>query len=174
MKFYFGAVVALLSGAVPYCTAQAAPRPDVFRKLVDCRAIPDAQQRLACYDANVAALGDAEKKNDVVVVDRAEVRKARKTLFGLTLPDLGLFGGGKGNKTEEVQEIESTLARAAPGPDGKYIFVLEDGARWQQIEPHSFSVDPRAGMKIRIRKAAMASFLANVGGQTAVRVARVQ
>ena len=60
-----------------------------------CRAIADPTQRLACYDKQAGALLDAAQTGDVAVVDKAEVRKARKSLFGFTMPNIPFFAGDK-------------------------------------------------------------------------------
>lgn len=147
-------------------------RPEIFQKLVDCRSVPDSAQRLACYDAQVSLLDAAESREEVVVVDRAQIKKARKSLFGLTLPSLSLLGGDKDDSTEEgFTFIESTIAAIKMTPDGKYAFKLEDGARWTQTEYQSMRT-PKVGDKIRIRKAALGSFMANINDRTAIRVKR--
>jgi len=163
-------VLALLpAGAVAQNPGREAP-PAPFARAIQCRAIPNAQERLACYDREVAALEQAERSSEIRVVDRQQVRRTRRTLFGLTLPDMNIFGGD--NDGEAVTEITSKLRSVSQDANGKYLFELEDGARWRQIDTRNL-VNPRAGQPIRIRRAAMGSFLANVGSQTAVRVRRV-
>jgi hypothetical protein len=146
------------------------PRPALFQKLVDCRAITDAAQRLACYDSSVAQIDEAESKSEVVIVDKSQVRKARKSLFGFSLPKIGLFGGDD-DKADEADTLESTLKSARLLGNGKWFFVLEDGAKWVQIDDKSIR-DAKPGNSIKIRRAAMGSFLANVNGQVAIRVRR--
>lgn len=163
-------MLALLpAGAVAQNPGREAP-PAPFARAIQCRAIPNAQERLACYDREVAALEQAERSSEIRVVDRQQVRRTRRTLFGLTLPDMNIFGGD--NDGEAVTEITSKLRSVSQDANGKYLFELEDGARWRQIDTRNL-VNPRAGQPIRIRRAAMGSFLANVGSQTAVRVRRV-
>ena len=94
------------------------------------------------------------------------------TLFGLALPDLGLFGDD--NEEEGVSEIQSTVHSATQNALGKWIIRLEDGARWIQIDSRELARDPRPGLPVRIRRAAMGSYLANVDNQIAIRVRRVQ
>lgn len=161
------------AGAAPAAERPATKRPEVLEKLVSCRTIADTTARLACYDAQVARLDEAESRKELVVVDRAEVRKARKGLFGLTLPDLGgLFGGGgDDDKEEAVTEIQSTVKSASMNGVGKWVVYIEDGARWVQTDTTRVRI-PKPGMPIRIRKAAMGSFFANVGDRPAFRVQR--
>lgn len=177
------AAAVLLLMAVPAAAAEApkeAP-PAVVQKLLDCRAIADAGQRLACLDAGVAALAGAVESRDVLMADKDQVKKARRSLFGLTLPSFNLFGtdkeeAGKGEKKDErgaLTEIEATITAARPTRSAGWRMELDDGSVWLQTDSMGFRHDPRPGMKVRIKRAAMGSFLANVEGQTAVRVRRV-
>jgi glucose/arabinose dehydrogenase len=158
-----------------------APPPAAMQKLLECRSITDTTQRLACLDAGVAALADAVEKRDVVVATREQVKQARRSLFGIALPTLNLFGGGKDGDDDKadsdalgaLKEIEATLKGARQGPGRNWRFVLDDDSVWVQTDSRMMPRDPRAGMKIRIRRAAVGSFLANVDGQTAVRVRRL-
>lgn len=168
-KWLAATIVAPLFATASFAN-ETPPRPEVFRKLVECRAIADNNARLACFDAQVMQLADAEARNDVVVVDRVQVQKARKSLFGLSLPDLGLFGGND-SKDEGVDQIETKIVSAAQMRDGKWRFTVEDGAKWVQTETRTIHA-PASGDSVRIRKAAMGSFFANIDGRTAIRVRR--
>ena len=165
-------------GLVPSLPAAAqvaaAPRPPALKRLVDCRAVADQQQRLACYDREVAALDAAEARKDLVVVDREQIRKTRRTLFGLPLPDLGIFGDDAGGDEEEVTRLESKIKAAAQRPDGKWILTLETGGVWVQTDTRDLATYPRPGHDIRIRKAALGSYFANVNKQVAIRVQRLR
>lgn len=179
-------VIAMTAALVAVTAARAADKPAaappaVVQKLLECRAITDTAQRLACLDTGVAALANAVEKRDVVVADREQVKQARRSLFGIALPSLNLFGGGKDDDDARddsdalgaLKEIEATLKSARPGPSRNWRFVLDDGSLWVQTDGKMMPRDPRAGMKIRIRRAAVGTFLANVDGQTAVRVRRL-
>lgn len=155
--------------------------PAVVQKLLDCRAITDAAARLSCLDAGVAALAGAVESRDVLVADREQVKKARRSLFGLMLPSFNLFGAdkdevGKGEKKDErgaLTEIEATITAARPTRLGGWRVELDDGSTWQQTDNLTLRHDPKAGMKVRIKRAAMGSFMANIEGQSAVRMRRV-
>lgn len=149
-----------------------APRSSLFQKVIDCKTLQDSNARLACYDATVAALDSAESSREVVIVDQAEVRKARRGLFGLSLPDLGgLFGRGDAAEREEFTQIETTIKSVSQAGYGKWAFVIEDGARWVQTDSESIRT-PKSGQPIKIRKAAMGGYFANVNNQPAIRVIR--
>lgn len=152
----------------------AAPtaRPQLLVKLVECRAITDALQRLACYDAQVSALDAAERKKDVVVMDRAQVRETRKSLFGFTLPTFS-FGSEKADTSDDISEIDSTVTAVRQLPGTGWSLVLANGAgTWETSEPLSKD-HPEVGAKVHIRKALVGSYLGSVGYNHGVRFRRV-
>ncbi len=144
--------------------------PEALNRVVQCRAIAAAEERLACFDREVAAMEAAQASGQLVAMDLQQVRRTRRSLFGLALPDLNIFGD---DSDDEASSIETTIRSARQGPDGKWVIQLEDGARWAQIDSRDLAIWPRAGHPIRIRRAAMGSYLANVNNQTAIRVRRV-
>ncbi len=145
---------------------EATPAP--FARALQCRAVTDPGERLACYDREVQALESAAATNQIRVIDRQQVQRTRRTLFGLTLPDLDIFGDDDG---AGVSEINATIRAVSVNPLGRYTFTLDDGARWIQIDSRELN-EPRVGQPIRIRRAAMGSYLANVNRQVAIRVRR--
>lgn len=176
MRSFRSLPLVLLFVAAPSAAQQRvdAPReapPAAFSRAVQCRTVADPQERLACYDREVAALEAAEAASQIRVVDRAQIQRTRRTLFGLVLPDLNIFGGDDRDR-EAVSEINSTIRSVSQDPYGKYTFTLEDGARWVQTDSRNINIAPRVGQPIRIRRAAAGSFLANVNRQIAVRVRR--
>ncbi len=171
------ATACLILALIPAAAAVAKDKkagdspPAVYQAVIDCRGVLQAGQRLACFDRTVGAMAAAKEQRELVVMDRAEVREARKGLFGLSLPKLRLLGGNDEDEKDEVKEIESTIAALRGGADGFPVFVLQDGGRWKQTDGRH--VYPEVGDKIRIRRATLGSYLANVNNQPAVRVARL-
>jgi hypothetical protein len=170
------AAAALLAGLTSAAPAQrplpGEERPAVLSRVVQCRSIAAEAERLACYDREVATLDRAQASGELLAMDRAQVRRTRRSLFGLTVPNLGIFGDD--NEDEEAaSRIETTIRSATTDPYGKWIIELADGARWLQIDSMNLSARPRSGQPIRIRRAAMGSYLANVNNQTAIRVRRI-
>lgn len=164
---------------IPLALASAAhaqpaePRPELIRKLVECRQIEKVETRATCYDAQVDAFDRAEKAGQVVVVDRAAVKRTRRSLFGLRLPDLPIFGPRDVRLRDEAEfkEIEAVI-KSARSEGERWLFELEDGALWRQSDKSSLARPPKSGQAIKIRKAAFGSFFANVDGQLAIRVKR--
>ncbi len=168
------AAVTTYSVAPALAKSKPQPRPEIFRKLIDCRSVTESAARLACYDAQVARLDEAESRNELVVVDKEQVKKARRGLFGLSLPDLGgVFGTGNDSEDENgLSEITSTVKAASPGAYGKWVIVLEDGAKWVQTDTTAIRT-PKVGQPIIIKKAALGSFVAKVNDLRAFKVMRV-
>ncbi|RVT42405.1 hypothetical protein ENE74_06580 [Sphingobium algorifonticola] len=150
------------------------PRPEIFTKLLDCRALTDATARLSCYDAQVAALDRAAQDDEVVLLDKAEVRKTRRSLFGFSLPRLPFLGNDDEaeNSKPEFSEIQSTIKAMRDLGYGKYWFRLEDDAEWQTTEAVT-SVFPKVGSPIVIKRAALGSYMGKIGRGRAVRMKRV-
>lgn len=167
------AALALLAGADP-ASAQGPgdARSQVFQGLMDCKAKSDPTERLACYDAAVGAMDAAEKKGDIVVVDREQAKAVRRQAFGFSLPSLAMFE--KGETPEELDRVALKVERAYRGGDGKWVFELEGGAVWAQNDSEALFREPKGGSKVEIRKASMGSYFMNVDGQRAIRARRVK
>jgi len=175
LRITVAASAALLCLATSASAQQPRPeqeRPEVLSRVVQCRSIGSAEERLACYDREVAAMDAAQTSGELVAMDRQQVRRTRSSLFGLTIPNLGIFGDDN-DEDEEASRIESTVRTATQNSLGKWIIELADGARWLQTDSRNLNFPPRAGQPIRIRRAAMGSYLANVNNQTAIRMRRI-
>lgn len=161
------AILLLATGAAQ---AQPAARNATLQRLADCRKIAANDARLACYDAAAGALETAEAKGDIVVVDREEARAVRKQAFGFQLPSLSLFD--KGEKPEDIDEVELPIVSAVREGNGKWTLVLEGGQVWRQIDTAELSRNPKPGMTARIKKGAIGSYKLMVGGAMAIKVHR--
>jgi hypothetical protein len=145
-------------------------RPKLFDDLIECRAITDTAARLVCYDQKVAEIDAAEKNDELVVADKADVKEAERGLFGLDLPKIKLFGG---DKNEALKDLTATIKSARQSAYGKWLLTLEDGALWQQTDDVSLNKDPKSGATIVIKTAALGSYMAKVDGGRAFRVKRI-
>jgi hypothetical protein len=171
------ALAALLAAALAAPPLMAAPKPvqtegraQELQRLLDCRKLTDGAQRLACFDAAAAAMDQAEAKGDIVVVDRAQARKVRRQAFGFTLPSLSLFE--RGEKPEELNTVEGVVASARQNGSGKWVIRLEDGAVWVQVDTNDLGTDPRAGEAVKIRRAALGSYMLILPHQRSFRAHR--
>lgn len=153
--------------ALPADAQQRDASARVLDSFVACRSIADSTSRLACFDRATATLEASVKANDVRIVDRADIRKARRSLFGLSVPTLAVLGEGPGeSKRDAFTEITATVAAARPSRNGRIDITLsgDDAAVWEATDPMPFP--PKAGAEIRIRKGMMGGFFMNVGGRS--------
>jgi crotonobetainyl-CoA:carnitine CoA-transferase CaiB-like acyl-CoA transferase len=168
------AAIALAWGAAAFASDPAAPpatsQVEVLKGLTACRAITDGPARLACYDKAAAAIDQAQASGEVLVIDRAQARAARRQAFGFNLSALSILD--RTAPRDEVNTLNSTVAEAYRNSDGKWVIVLEDGAHWRQIDDADLSHSPHAGSVIRIRHASLGSFVMNIDGQPYIRVHR--
>lgn len=144
----------------------------VVTQVVDCRAISESAQRLACFDTTVAALAQAQAAKELVVVSKEDVREARRGLFGFTLPKLRLFGG-EDDQDNDVKEISATVASASQSRTGGWVFNLTDNGTWQQTDD-GFIGTPSPGDTVVIRRAAFGSYFAKLNDRPGFRIKRLR
>jgi len=179
MKFGNAAAIgaALLSGSAA-AGANAAPQKagpqesPLVQAIANCQRQTDDSARLRCYDAAARALTEASSSGKVVLVDREDVRKTRRSLFGFALPKLPFFSGDDSAETQH-DELTAKVAAAGPIGHGKHRIKLEDGALWETTEGRSGLADPRRGDTVVIKRGALGGYMMRIGGQRALRAKRV-
>lgn len=172
----------LVLGAVMAVFAQGAvaqdrkPSSSPLDPLRACRAIPADTERLACFDRVSAALVTAAEEGDLSVVDREEVRRTRRTLFGFALPDLGIFGRGDKAKekdgADEIEILNTTVASSRSTPEGIELTTAE-GAVWLIPSPPRRLMTPKAGQPVEFRKGSLTSYFIRINGQGGVKGRRI-
>ncbi len=172
-KYLTVMVVAALSAS-----ASAAPRkpaaggpPGQMQRLLDCRSVADAVQRLACFDRESTIVDAAVARKDLVFIDRERATAARRSLFGFSVPSFGgLFGG---DEKDEVKQIDGVVASAGRNADGGWVIVLGDKSVWSQTDDTPLALAPKAGQKVVVRRGVLGSFRLSVNGQPGLKVKRV-
>jgi len=167
------AVILLLATAGPSWPSQAQTvepqaRSAALDRLLACRVMTTAADRLACFDAAAAALDGAARSGEVVVVDRGQIDATRRQLFGFDLRMPILLQRGEA----DLEGVETTLVRTT-GEGSARVMHLADGSRWRQVDIRAGQVTGRAGDAVRIRRAALGSYLMTVGGHRGLRVRRI-
>ncbi len=153
----------------------AAPKPKVdqapaVQAVVQCRAIIDSAQRLACFDAAAAKLDDAQARGDLVTIDRAQRQTLRKEAFGFALPSLSVFD--KGEKADDVNTLTTKLVRATADGQGRLHIVLEGDQHWSQVDSTVLALDPKPGETAVVKKGLLGSYTMKIGGQPSIKVQR--
>lgn len=172
-----GVFLCLTTASASAAPQRQQPRPEIFTDLLQCRSIAQDAERLACFDRQVGAIDAAAQRDEVVVLDKSELNKTRKTLFGFSFPKLPFLGSGEEDdsgeaKVDGVDQIEAVITSVRSLGYGKWQIGLEDGAVWATTEAIS-ARDPKVGQKIELKRAAMGSFMGKVEGGRAVRMKRV-
>ena len=163
------ALAMIWTGAIE---AKPAPpqTPPTVQAVLDCRKLTDDAARLACYDRAVTAMASAEQSGDLVSIDAQQRRAARRQAFGFQLPTLSFLE--RGEKPGELDKLDETLASAWQIVGDKWVFRMQDGAVWRQIDDEFLSRRPHPGSKIEIRRAMLGSYMLSVDGQPGLRVHR--
>ena len=176
MRVSFYVVLAGLV-ATPALAADEKPQAKVIAEIARCRSVTADTERLACMDRAAAALVEATEQRTIVVLDRQEVQRTRRSLFGFTLPKLPFFGNDRNDddkepRAEAVTQLDTTIERASPTGYGLYTLVLAEGGTWRTTEADR-SVSPASGGKISIKRGPLGNYLATFGGRRALRINRI-
>lgn len=166
----------MLATGSAFAATNEQPRAEIFTDLLKCRSISNNAQRLACFDVQVGEMDAAAQRDEVVVLDKVELNKTRKTLFGFSFPKLPFLGGGDDDEAHEREEgfshIQATIGSIRNLGYDKWQIGLDDGAQWMTTEAVT-GFPPKIGQKIDIRRAAMGSFIGKINGGRAVRMKRL-
>ena len=171
----------LLLAAVPFSVAalpaQAqdgssdAGSPDYLENLKTCQSIADDAARLACFDTAVGSMVAATETGDVQVVDREDVRQTRRSLFGFSLPDLGIFGA---DDEDEDELFTTTIERVRyTGRNSARITTVE-GAVWEMNNIPRSRRPFEAGDTVEFKGAALGYYFLRIGGQMGVKGRRIE
>ncbi len=171
-----GAAAVLAMLASP-SAAQDDDVPAPLAPLKACQGEPDSAARLACFDRVSAEMIAATEAGDLRVIDREEIKKTRRSLFGLSLPDFGIFGRGDDEDEEEAEEegfdvLNTTIAGVAGNHGTGYLITTAEGAVWRTDDVPTMS--PKVGQPIEIRSAALTSYYLRINGQRGVKGHRVR
>ena len=142
--------------------------------ILRCSALVQETSRLSCFDREASQLKRAIAARDLVVLDRTEVRRTRRSLFGFALPSMKIFGKGD-TKTEaaDVARLDTKITSVGRASGyGLYLLTLSEGGTWQTIEANR-DFSPAAGQTILIERGLIGNYNAKVDGGRAVRVKRV-
>ena len=164
------ALIAALAGTAVARTIPNTTVPLSVKQLLDCRAIGDSAQRLACYDRQAAVMSQAIATRELVVIDKARANQAKRSLFGFSVPSFGgLFGGNE----DDIKQIESTVAGVSHNPEGGWVLKLVDGSVWSQLDDAPMGLPPRRGDKVVVKRGLMGGFFLELGKQPGFKAKRI-
>lgn len=172
MRWAAGAAMLLLAGSGAAQAPASSDGTSLIEAVSNCRKIADQSSRLACFDQAAAALETARVNQGLVIMDKAQIREKRRSLFGFQLPKINLFGSKNDAPEEEIEELTSTIRSVSRAGRDNFTLRLADNSVWRTTEPSK--IDPETGDAIVIRRAALGSYRAKVAGRLAVRIQRVE
>lgn len=155
---------------------EATRPPEVYNQLVKCKSVADSAARLTCYDLAVDNLTKATASGEAVVIDKVQVRKARRGLFGFSLPQLDFLAPRNKSATDakDEQSLTSTVASARAFGYGMWRIKIDDGAVWETTEADNGFTDPKPGADVLIEKGAFGSYFIKVGRGQRVKAKRIE
>ena len=146
---------------------------DQLEALRACKDIAEDAARLACYDSAAGKLTAAIESGEVQVVDKEDVKEARRGLFGFSLPKIKLFGSD-GDDGEQLEMLESTITSVSRTRGG-YIFQIKDGdATWEIKKAPMRLRTPKAGDTVVFKKASFNTYFIRIEGQIGVKGTRIR
>ena len=169
----------LLAGGAGSLLALAVPVPasaqdaDYFAELKACRSIEDEDDRLECYDSKVGAMVSASDAGDVRIVDREDVRRTRRQLFGFTVPALDILEGDEQDK-EASEMLETTVTSARQLTNMAWRFTTAENAVWEINNAPARFRPINAGDKVIFKEASLGFYFIRINGQKGVKGKRIQ
>ena len=146
-------------------------------RLYACIGMTDGQARLACYDAAVGELKQAQAEGEVAVVSRAQVQQAEKDAFGLGLAaqaDAMASVATSAARSPELEVVQITIVSVLRRPDGTSRFTLDNGQVWEQTDTVSLGTLSKMPIQGEIRRGALGSFFLKPSNRAAVRAKRIK
>ncbi len=162
-------VICALAAALQAPEARA---DDALRQqLQHCLEVPSALRRLDCFDrlarstvdgeadASVASLPPTPAERDADVEERVGAERPRRS-------------GTSREPPESVDSVSSRIARMEQRPRGEFVFHLENGQIWTELEAGRGRYEN--GMEVTIRRTRFGGFMLSSNGGRATRVRRIE
>ena len=138
-----------------------------------CASVDEDAERLACYDAAVGRLKEAEEAGEITTVTREQVEEVQRDSFGFSIPSLPSIAMPRlgGGDAEEIEEVTYAVTDLDRNGYGKVTVTLENGQVWR---PTDSERTPLSADEALIKRAAFGSFMMKLDGGRAFRVERVK
>lgn len=166
----------IFAAVVPIITAPAFAQEAPLDRVYACAAKTADAERLACYDAAVGVLKQAQASGSVAIVSSAQIAAAEKEAFGLDAPSLSQLARSAAPTTnaKDLDRVDVTITLAERRPNGAFRFTLENGQVWEQTDTYDIGRVLATPVQAEIRKASLNSFMLKPASRAAVRVKRIK
>lgn len=162
-------ILVVLMAAPFAATAEPVSTDEVYA----CASMDDDAERLACYDAAVGRLKQAEEAGEITTVTREQVAEVQRDSFGFSIPSLPSIAMPRlgGGEAEEIEELTFAVTDLDRSGYGKVTVTLENGQVWRQTDSER---TPLSADEALIKRAAFGSYMMKLDGGRAFRVERVR
>lgn len=151
--------------------SETGPTSDYLERLESCQQIALDSERLACFDAAVGNIVTASEAGEVQVIDQETARATRRSLFGLSLPDLGIFGEDDDDDDDEL--FSTTIVSYRQFDRSGIRFTTAENAVWQMRNvPRRLRI--KEGDEVEFKKASFGTYYIRINGQLGVKGKRVR
>ena len=157
MRYWLALILVALGCGVASAEPDRGATPEALTAVYQCATVTTESERLACYDAAVRQLREAESQGDVVAVDRQQADSVRRESFGLSLPGLVNIFQGSGRHFEPIDNVQMEVANVGNAAGGRSRFVMANGQTWVQVDAQD-ARNVRAGDTITIHRGAFGSY----------------
>lgn len=180
MKVILGFLAICASfGVVSFTAAAQSTGTDGMRDIASCRQIPKAGDRLRCFDRAtefleeaVAPVAAAETGEDAAAPDTssaaivADASPSTDVYDGVGVDPVAGFGAedlAPDENAVQLKELRVVATSISQNARGKYVFELENGQVWRQIQADSNTLRVRrnkekSGHNVIIRKRALGAY----------------
>jgi len=148
--------LAISSTSIAKTPASEAQANSPLASVYACKTIADPTQRLACFDASVAVLGEREAKKEIVAIDATTAKTFKREAFGFSLPSLpklGLPSLGDGEKDDVLEFPVKGVAKTRAG----IVITMENGQVWKGVNGR-LNYIPKGDLTARISRGAVGSY----------------
>ncbi len=163
----------ILAFGMAFPASAKAQEANFIEQLKACSTIKDKDDRLDCYDTKVGAMVSASEAGDVRIVDREDVRRTRRQLFGFTVPDLDILEGDEQDK-ETSEMLETTISGARQLTNKAWRFTTVENAVWEISNAPARLAAIKAGDMVMFKKASLGFYFIRINGQMGVKGKRIQ
>lgn len=164
LRVAFVGMASLVSlAAHPAAVASPASTAELSRQLEACRAILQDRRRLECFDA--IDPGSRAAQSPAAVTDSRDAQAER---FGDEF-----LRRERADDRAVVESISAVLKRVETRPRGEYVFYLDNGQVWTELEKGRARY--RQGMAVDIERTPLGAYmLSTESGGRATRVKRLE
>ena len=169
----FALAAAWILDASTLSAQDTARPPEYLDALKRCQTIAEDVARLACYDSAVGRVITATEEGKVRLIDKEDVEKARRGLFGFSLPKLKLFGDDA--ESAEPDVLQTIVTKVSfDGRNTVLLTVEEGGAVWRIPSADYPTLQTKPGDTVEFKKASLGSYFIRINGRLGIKGRRVQ